>query len=142
MNHVLKPEARRGSSGEWLLARGPENRNVVSTRDSGGAGSLFVGTYCLELNLRECLHEHYIRVVKSPRLPSATMRLLIVEDETKTARYLKKGLSESGFAVDIASDGSSGLNLAQTCDYGLVILDIMLPRRDGWAVLHDLRDGG
>ena len=70
------------------------------------------------------------------------MRLLIVEDETKTARYLKKGLSESGFAVDIASDGGSGLHLTQTCDYALVILDIMLPRLDGWAVLRDLRCSG
>src|SRR5262245_27027355 len=75
-------------------------------------------------------------------LPSAAMRLLIVEDETKTARYLKRGLSESGFAVDIASDGSAGLHLTQTCDYALVILDIMLPQLDGWAVLRDLRCSG
>jgi two-component system copper resistance phosphate regulon response regulator CusR len=70
------------------------------------------------------------------------MRLLVVEDEAKTARYLQRGFTESGFAVDTASDGGTGLHLTQTCDYALVILDIMLPRLDGWAVLRELRRSG
>jgi two-component system copper resistance phosphate regulon response regulator CusR len=62
-----------------------------------------------------------------------------VEDEPKSAAYLQKGFSEHGFVVDLAKDGEDGLYLAQTSRYDLVILDIMLPERDGWSVLADLR---
>ena len=67
------------------------------------------------------------------------MRLLIIEDEKKTAAYLKKGLTENAFIVDVAEDGEGGLFLAATGEYDLIILDIMLPRRDGWSVLEALR---
>ena len=67
------------------------------------------------------------------------MRVLIVEDEVKTARYLGRGLGENGFAVDTAGDGASALQLARTCSYALVVLDVMLPRLDGWSVLRELR---
>jgi two-component system copper resistance phosphate regulon response regulator CusR len=67
------------------------------------------------------------------------MRILVVEDEAKTAKFLKKGLSESGFVVDVASDGLDGLELAKNVDFDLVILDIMLPGLDGWQVLTGLR---
>jgi len=70
------------------------------------------------------------------------MRILIVEDEPKTAAYLRKGLSESGYVVDCAVDGEEGLHLAQASAYDLVILDVMLPRRDGWSVIAELRRGG
>ena len=70
------------------------------------------------------------------------MKLLIVEDERKTAAYLEKGLQESGFVVDVAGDGDDGLHLAQTGQYDLLILDVMLPRRDGWDVLRELRRHG
>lgn len=70
------------------------------------------------------------------------MRLLLVEDERKTAAYLRKGLSEHGFVVDVAGDGQGGLHCARTGDYELVILDIMLPERDGWSVLAELRRSG
>jgi len=70
------------------------------------------------------------------------MKLLIIEDETKTTTYLRKGLSENGFAVDVASSGEDGLQLARTGDYDLVVLDIMLPDRDGWSVLSELRRAG
>jgi len=70
------------------------------------------------------------------------MKLLIVEDEKKTAAYLKKGLAENGFTVDVAGTGEDGLLLAQTGDYDLVVLDIMLPDRDGWSVLSELRRAG
>jgi two-component system, OmpR family, copper resistance phosphate regulon response regulator CusR len=67
------------------------------------------------------------------------MRLLVIEDEKKAGEYLKKGLEESGFTVDIASSGIDGLHLALEEDYALVVLDVMLPGMDGWAVLKHLR---
>jgi two-component system copper resistance phosphate regulon response regulator CusR len=70
------------------------------------------------------------------------MKLLIVEDELKTRSYLKQGLSEAGFVVDNASDGLDGRHLAMTGDYDLIILDVMLPRLDGWQVLQSLRQAG
>ncbi|MBI4326020.1 MAG: heavy metal response regulator transcription factor [Chloroflexi bacterium] len=70
------------------------------------------------------------------------MRILIVEDEHKTAAYLHKGLSESGFVADVAHRGDDGLHLALTRDYDLIILDVMLPERDGWAVLGATRQAG
>jgi len=70
------------------------------------------------------------------------MRILIVEDEPKTAAYLRKGLSEQGFAADVAAEGEEGLQLALAGDYDLLILDVMLPRRDGWSVMAEMRRGG
>jgi two-component system copper resistance phosphate regulon response regulator CusR len=67
------------------------------------------------------------------------MRILIVEDEAKTATYVKKGLSEHGYAVDIASDGIDGLHLATVTDYDLILLDVMLPGIDGWKVIEGVR---
>jgi two-component system copper resistance phosphate regulon response regulator CusR len=67
------------------------------------------------------------------------MRVLVIEDECKTARFLKKGLSETGFVVDVASDGLEGLHLALEVDFDLLILDVMLPGLDGWQVLTRLR---
>jgi two-component system copper resistance phosphate regulon response regulator CusR len=67
------------------------------------------------------------------------MRILIVEDEPKTAAYLSRGLSENGFAVDVAVDGPEGLHLATTGAYDAVVLDVMLPKQDGWSVLGGLR---
>jgi len=70
------------------------------------------------------------------------MRILIVEDEKKTASFLQKGLSENEFIVDLADNGNTGLNLAKKMDYDVIILDIMLPGRDGWSILQELRDYG
>jgi len=67
------------------------------------------------------------------------MKLLVVEDESSTASYLKKGLTEHGFVVDVADNGSDGAHLAVTGHYDLVLLDIMLPERSGWEILRDLR---
>src|SRR5438093_236841 len=69
------------------------------------------------------------------RYQEDTMRILIVEDERKTAAYLRQGLSEHGFVVDVAAQGDDGLHLAQTGPYDLIVLDVMLPARDGWSVL-------
>jgi two-component system copper resistance phosphate regulon response regulator CusR len=70
------------------------------------------------------------------------MKILVVEDEKKAAAYLRKGLAENGFVVDVAPDGEEGLHLARSGDYELVILDVMLPSRDGWSVLAELRRAG
>ena len=67
------------------------------------------------------------------------MRILIVEDEAKTLGYLKKGLTEAGFIVDTASRGEDGLSLANSKEYDLLILDVMLPGLDGWNILAELR---
>ena len=68
------------------------------------------------------------------------MRILIVEDEPKTASYVRKGLMEHGYVVDVATDGLDGLHLATTTSYDVILLDVMLPGVDGWAVLQGLRD--
>ena len=70
------------------------------------------------------------------------MRILIVEDEAKTGDYLRQGLTEAGFVVDLARDGVDGLHLALTEDHDLAILDVMLPGQDGWSILAGLRRAG
>ncbi len=67
------------------------------------------------------------------------MKILIVEDEAKTATYLTKGLEENGFSVDVAKDGDDGAHLARQGGYDLIILDVMLPGQDGWSLLKTLR---
>jgi DNA-binding response OmpR family regulator len=67
------------------------------------------------------------------------MRLLVVEDEKKVARFVKKGLEEEGYAVDVAPDGEEGLGMALDGVHDLIILDIHLPRMDGLGVLQELR---
>ena len=68
------------------------------------------------------------------------MPLLIVEDEPKTGEYLKKGLTEAGFTVDVARTGIDGAHLALENDYELVLLDVMLPGLNGWQVLAKIRE--
>ena len=67
------------------------------------------------------------------------MKILIVEDEIKTGEYLRQGLREAGFTVDLAHDGLEGLHLALEGGHDLLILDVMLPGMDGWQVLTRLR---
>lgn len=67
------------------------------------------------------------------------MKALIVEDEVKTGDYLRKGLSENGFIVDLACNGEDGLHLALTGEYDVIVLDVTLPVKDGWNVLQELR---
>ncbi|WP_407320800.1 response regulator transcription factor [Isoptericola halotolerans] len=68
------------------------------------------------------------------------MRILVVEDETVLARALRRGLQAEGFAVDVASDGETGLRLALEGDHDVVVLDLMLPQRSGIDVLRTMRD--
>ncbi len=70
------------------------------------------------------------------------MKILIVEDEPKTGDYLKQGLIEAGFNVDLVRNGTDGLHHGLTEAYDLAILDVMLPGMDGWAILAGLRRAG
>jgi two-component system copper resistance phosphate regulon response regulator CusR len=68
------------------------------------------------------------------------MKILVIDDEAKTAKFLKKGLAEAGYVVDVAADGMEGLHLAVEIEFDLIILDVMLPALDGWQVLSRLRE--
>ena len=67
------------------------------------------------------------------------MRLLFIEDDLKIVSFVVKGLESAGFAVDHAADGEDGLHLALTEPYDLAIIDLMLPKLDGWSVIETLR---
>ena len=70
------------------------------------------------------------------------MKLLIVADQPKTGHYLRQGLSEAGFNAERVADGSTGQHQALTGDYALLILDVMLPGRNGWQILQAVRSAG
>ena len=84
----------------------------------------------------------------TPKIARCTQRrtdivkILVIEDEQKTASYLQRGLSESGFVTDVAREGEEGLHRALTEDYDLVLLDVMVPNVDGWAIVGELRRRG
>jgi len=67
-----------------------------------------------------------------------SMRILVVEDEFKSAEYLQNGLTESGYIVDVARNGRDGLHMAQEFRYDLILLDVMMPEMDGWEVMRHL----
>lgn len=70
------------------------------------------------------------------------MRILLVEDDRRSREFLVKGLKEEGYVVDSAADGEEGLTCALEREYDLIILDVMMPQRDGWSVLSALRTKG
>lgn len=70
------------------------------------------------------------------------MKLLVIEDDPKTASLMQKGLTAEGFNVDICDDGAEGLAQASTSSHDAIILDVMLPTLDGWTVLSRLREAG
>ena len=70
------------------------------------------------------------------------MRLLIIEDDRESADYLVKAFREVGYVADLASDGEEGLALAQSGDYDVLVVDRMLPKRDGLSLIGALRDKG
>jgi DNA-binding response OmpR family regulator len=67
------------------------------------------------------------------------MRILVIEDEQKVARFLKKGLEAEGYEVETAADGKIGEKCARTETYDLILLDVLLPKKDGFEILRDLR---
>lgn len=70
------------------------------------------------------------------------MKILVVEDEKKVAGFIKRGLEEDGYEVMVTYDGAEGLKQALAGDFSLVILDVMLPKKDGLAVVKELREAG
>jgi heavy metal response regulator len=70
------------------------------------------------------------------------MRILVIEDEKKVADFIKRGLKEEGYAVDVASDGEDGYFQAQEISYDLILLDLMLPKLDGLTLCRKLRQNG
>ena len=70
------------------------------------------------------------------------MRILVVEDNEKLSKYVTQMLEEAGYSVDVAFDGETGERMSGGNEYDLIILDIMLPKKDGLAVCKDLRNGG
>jgi len=70
------------------------------------------------------------------------MRILLIEDEKKTAAFIRKGLEEESYVVEVARDGEAGLQLALATQYDLFLIDVMLPKKDGWAVVEELRGKG
>jgi len=70
------------------------------------------------------------------------LKILVVEDEAKTARFLQKGLREAGFIVDVAGDGQEAIHLVEELPFDLIVLDVMIPKADGWQVLVTLRGHG
>jgi two-component system copper resistance phosphate regulon response regulator CusR len=70
------------------------------------------------------------------------MRILVIEDEKKTRAFLAKGLREAGYTIDLAVDGEEGLELAQRTRFDLLIVDVMLPKKDGWEVVAEVRKTG
>ena len=70
------------------------------------------------------------------------MRILLIEDEKKTAAFIAKGLTEAGYTVEVARDGETGLQLALEKRFDVLLIDVMLPKKDGWAVVDELRARG
>src|SRR5437879_6498880 len=68
------------------------------------------------------------------------MRILVVEDEKKVANFLQQGLQEEHYTVDVANDGEQGASLALTQTFDLIVLDLLLPKKDGVAVIRELRE--
>jgi len=102
-------------------------------------------TVCKSVPISELtarLHSCYLARADAQAAQNVVMKILIVEDEPKTGDYLKQGLVESGFVVDLIRNGTDGLHHALTEDYDLAILDVMLPGLDGWAILAGIRKAG
>ena len=70
------------------------------------------------------------------------MRILLIEDEKKTAAFIRKGLEEEDYVVEVARDGEAGLQLALAAQFDLFLIDVMLPKKDGWSVVEELRGKG
>ena len=104
------------------------------------AQNLYHGVYFILWGATKRLPAHYkFDIFTAHRQKARLMKILIVEDEIAAAQYLRKGLSENGYVVELAHTGTDGLHAAVNGDHDLIILDIMLPGLDGFAVLSALR---
>ena len=70
------------------------------------------------------------------------MRILVVEDDRRVARFIEKGMREASYTVELADNGDTGLRLAAGGGHDIIVLDLMLPGRDGFSVLKNLREHG
>src|SRR5207244_7370765 len=95
---------------------------------------------------RESEHERSfsdsLESVQRPSLTLRPMKILVVEDDRKVAGFIEQGLREEGYAVDVAPDGEEGTTLAHVYEYELVVLDVVLPKKNGVQVAAELRRGG
>ena len=96
-----------------------------------------IALMCPDLHLAGAVDPE--RKVASPVNGVLLMRILLVEDEPRLLRSLAKALREEGYAVDTSEDGADGLYKAQNYDYDTIVLDVMLPKLDGWTILERLR---
>jgi two-component system copper resistance phosphate regulon response regulator CusR len=78
----------------------------------------------------------------TPGLQFCQVRILLIEDEPKAAAYVRQGLTEAGFSVDVCHDGDAGLAAARREPYDLILCDVMLPKRDGFSLVAELRRAG
>ncbi len=127
-----------------VSTRGCDERSHDHIFDINGAGGLVGLADLFRLNYVSCACHKCVNAPGAVRIVRRACKCayLIVEDESKTAAYLQKGLRENGFVVDVTNQGEDGLYLAQTRDYDLVILDVMLPERDGWSIISEIRRSG
>jgi two-component system OmpR family response regulator len=110
------------------------------------AGKIFQKVFCargkilhLRLRLRVRRFANWRRKFFPDKTPPARMRILIVEDEPDLLRSIPQALREEGYAVDTAPDGEDGFYKAENYDYDAIVLDVMLPKMDGWEILKRLR---
>ena len=106
-------------------------RKIITLRENQGA--VACAFHCFRQS-----SDRASRIVREGR----GVKVLIIEDEAKTASFLAKGFAEAGFTVDAASRSDDGLHLARTGGYDLVVLDVMLPALDGWGVIKFFREQG
>jgi heavy metal response regulator len=79
------------------------------------------------------------RSIKDQEMAGGDMKILVVEDEKKVAAFIKRGLEDEGYSVDAVHDGAEGFRMARDNSYDLILLDVMLPKKDGLTVVKELR---